>query len=271
MVEFYEGTLETMIERLQKTIASFDHEWSEKCIPATEEQIQYLEKIFEQYHYSLPTAYLAYLKAMGQSDGGLLEREWDGFAEPGISGILELFDEEGFYEEEDLDLEKGYYLFSYHWTGAHMYLRLSEDYNNPVVVKPEGEGSVYASGSFEKYLFQKAFGMYSEKFKYKVSVGTSAVQMDAVLKKYSYPSSICGGTRKERMEFAEYLVKPYHVERMWFSDDTHYFCLGKQYALEIDIRETMIIVFSCKDAELKKRADIELNKIFDKTTKIVSS
>lgn len=252
-----------MIERLQRTIAAFDHGWYEKCIPATEEQIQCLEKIFGQYHYLLPTAYFAYLKAMGQSDGGLLEREWDGYAEPGIGGILKLFDEEGFFEEEDLDLKKGYFLFSYHWTGAHMYLRLRGDYDNPVVVMPASEGCEYVSGSFEKYLFQKAFKMYSEKFKYEVSVGTSAVQMDAVLKKYSYPSSICGGTTKERMEFAEYLVKPYHSERMWFSDDTHYFCCGEQYALEIDIRTTMILVLTCKDAELKKRADMELSKIFD--------
>lgn len=57
-------------EKLQKTIVAFNHDWIEKCISATVEQIQCLEKIFEQYYYLLPTAFLAYLNVMGQSDGG---------------------------------------------------------------------------------------------------------------------------------------------------------------------------------------------------------
>ncbi len=76
MKGFQEGTLDTMILRLCDTISEFDKEWITKCIPATEEQIQRLEDIFKKYHHTIPTAYLYYLKAMGQNDNGLLEDEW---------------------------------------------------------------------------------------------------------------------------------------------------------------------------------------------------
>lgn len=78
MVDFYEGTLDTLRERLCSSISSFDPEWVKSCVPATEEQIQQLQDILAEYHQTVPTAYLHYLRGMGQNDGGLLEREWDG-------------------------------------------------------------------------------------------------------------------------------------------------------------------------------------------------
>ena len=39
---------------------------------------------------------------MGENDGGLLEREWDGYMEPNLHTILELFDDEDFEAREYL-------------------------------------------------------------------------------------------------------------------------------------------------------------------------
>ncbi len=39
---------------------------------ASDEQIQQLENICAEYGYRVPKVYLDYLKAMGESDGGLL-------------------------------------------------------------------------------------------------------------------------------------------------------------------------------------------------------
>ena len=89
-MEFYQGTSDSVIERLCKTISNFDRSWLEKCVPASNGQIRQLENICGQYGYSVPRVYLDYLRAMGENDGGLLEREWDGYMEPGISNILEL-------------------------------------------------------------------------------------------------------------------------------------------------------------------------------------
>ena len=94
MIEFYQGTPESVIERLCRTISNFDQSWFEKCVPASDEQIRQLKNICGQYGYSAPKVYLDYLMAMGENDGGLLEREWDGYMEPGVHCILEQFAEE---------------------------------------------------------------------------------------------------------------------------------------------------------------------------------
>ncbi len=45
MVQFYQGTPESVMERLHRTISNFDKSWSSKCVPASDEQIQQLENI----------------------------------------------------------------------------------------------------------------------------------------------------------------------------------------------------------------------------------
>ena len=73
MAEFQEGTLDTMMERLCSSISGFDPEWVTHCVPATEEHIRQLQDIFAECHYTVPAAYLYYLRRMGQDDGELLE------------------------------------------------------------------------------------------------------------------------------------------------------------------------------------------------------
>ena len=166
------------MERLYRTISNFDRSWSSKCMSASDRQIQQLENICAEYGYRIPKVYLDYLKAMGENDGGLLEREWDGYMEPNIHTILELFCDEDFDAQEYL--QQGLLLFSYHWTEAHCYLRIKKQEDNPVVTDWENH---YFAGSFEKYLFQKAFNIYQEKFEHKLSVGTSVSSCDDIILK----------------------------------------------------------------------------------------
>lgn len=258
MTDFCEGTLDTMTERLCSAISSFDKDWVKKCVPASEKQIQQLGNICRQYGYALPEAYVRYLRAMGQSDGGLLEGEWDGHCEPNIGRILSLLGNKSW--DAKYDFERGRFLLSYHWADAHSYLKVSASEPNPVVLDMDGE---YFAGSFEKYLFQRAFKMYQEKFKYSAGAGTSIQSSDAVLKRYACPCSVYGGTARERMDFAECLVEPFHLEKAWFSDSLHRFYYDDSYALKIDAREGILIVFSCNEAALKEKADSELRKIFN--------
>ena len=53
MVEFQEGTLDTLMERLCSSISDFDPEWATRCVPATEEQIQQLQDILAKYRYTI--------------------------------------------------------------------------------------------------------------------------------------------------------------------------------------------------------------------------
>lgn len=54
------------------------------------------------------------------------------------------------------------------------------------------------------------------------------------------------------------------MDETWFGDKVHYFSYDTWYALEIDIWHSFLLVFSCDDPMLKKRADSELEKIFYK-------
>lgn len=227
---------------------------------ASDGEIQHLENICAEYGYRIPKVYLDYLNTMGESDGGLLEREWDGYMEPNIHTILELFCDEDFDAQEYL--QQGLLLFSYHWTEAHCYLRIGKQEDNPVVTDWKDH---YFAGSFEKYLFQKAFNMYQEKFEHKVSVGTSVNSCDAILKKYSFPCSICGGTAEEKMEFVRWLAVRFldlHEEEVWFGDKLHYFSYNEHYALSVNTYHSPLLVFSCDDILLKKKIDAQLNSIF---------
>jgi hypothetical protein len=197
---------------------------------------------------------------MGESDGGLLEREWDGYMEPNIHTILELFCDEDFDAIEYL--QQGLLLFSYHWTEAHCFLRIGKQEDNPVVTDWKNH---YFAGSFEKYLFQKAFNIYQEKFKHKSSVGTSINSCDALLKKYSFPCSVCGGTAEEKMEFVRWLVVrslDLHEKEAWFGDELNYFSYNDHYALSVNIYHSLLLVFSCDDIIWKKKLDAQLNSIF---------
>ena len=197
---------------------------------------------------------------MGESDGGLLEREWDGYMEPNIHTILELFCDEDFDAIEYL--QQGLLLFSYHWTEAHCFLRIGKQEDNPVVTDWKNH---YFAGSFEKYLFQKAFNIYQEKFKHKSSVGTSINSCDALLKKYSFPCSVYGGTAEEKMEFVRWLVVrslDLHEKEAWFGDELNYFSYNDHYALSVNIYHSLLLVFSCDDIIWKKKLDAQLNSIF---------
>lgn len=51
--------------------------------------------------------------------------------------------------------------------------------------------------------------------------GTSINSCDALLKKYSFPCSICGGMAEEKMEFVRQLVVrflDFHEKETWFGE-----------------------------------------------------
>lgn len=198
MAEFQEGTLDTLMERLCSSISGFDPEWVMRCVPATEEQIQQLQDILAKYNYTIPAAYLYYLRRMGQNDGGLLETECCDL-EVDIGTVLELLP--GKCE----DLEKGLFQFSDHWADACFYMKLSAADDNPMVTDREG---VYVTESFEKYLFRKAFCMYESSFTYSESTSSSVCSHPEKNKKEDCGTCpYYGDTVEERMDFINQMAE----------------------------------------------------------------
>ena len=244
MIEFYSGDTDTAIQRLCHSLDSFEPEWKYKVRPASDEDIARLQCICNQYGYHIPDVYMSYLRTMGADDGGLLEREWDGSMECDILSILDLFEDEN-YDAVD-DLKRGLLLFSYHWTDTNCYLDVSRSEDNPPVLDRDCQ---YFTGSFEKYLFQKAFNIYQEQVILKTSVGPSLNSCDVILKRHLFACAECGGTIEERMQFVKWWMKSLRLsgEEAWFSDKVHYFSYNNDYALSVNLYSGMLIVFSCND------------------------
>lgn len=250
MVEFQEGTLDTLMERLCSGISGFDPEWAKRCVPATEEQIRQLKDILAEYNYTIPAAYLYYLKRMGQDDGGLLENEWDG-CEVDIGTVLELLP--GKCE----DLEKGLFQFSDHWADACFYMKLSNKEDNPMVTD---WGGVYATGSFEKYLFRKAFHMYQRGFTYTDFKSESVCDHHERKKKENCRTCpYCGETVEKRMDFINQMAESYGIKKAWFSDQAHFICYSASYAFEINVCTGYSIQFCCNDDKLWEQVKYSLS------------
>ena len=259
MTEFQEGTLDTLMERLCNSISSFDPEWVKRCVPATEEQIQQLQDILAEYHYTIPAAYLWYLRKMGKDDGGLLERELD-FCEADIDTVLELQNEE--------DLEKGILYFAYSDPfDIGFFMKLSAMDDNPLVVTDWEEKN---AESFEKYLFQRAFHMYQKGFAHHITKENSGCHE----KKDKEDCRVCplyGDTVEERMDYFVRTAESYGVKKAWFSDPTHFICYNSNYTLEIRVqRKGYDAVFYYNDDKLLKQIGYSLRwpKIFDTISKL---
>ncbi|MDE7325251.1 MAG: SMI1/KNR4 family protein, partial [Lachnospiraceae bacterium] len=266
MTEFQEGTLDTLMERLCSSISSFDPEWVTRCVPATEEQIQQLQDILAEYHYTIPAAYLYYLKRMGQDDGGLLETECSDL-EVDIGTVLELLPDRG-DSDSGKDLEEGLFQFSDHWADSYFCMKLSNTEDNPMVTDLKG---VYIAESFEKFLFRKAFYMYKGGFTYRKFESDSVCTHHEKNKKEDCRTCPhCRDTEEERMDFIHQMAETYGLKKAWFSDQSHFICYNASYAFEIDVCRGYSIKFSCNDDKLWEQVRYSLG-LFSKFFACLSS
>ena len=236
-ISFEAGSLETMIERLFKTMNSIDKQWSEKVEPASQKQIHALEEIadLKQHGKSIPYAYLLFLEEMGQNDNGLLEQEWDGYTEVNIDSILR--DYLRYIDEFDIDINE-YMLFSTHWSESVLFLKLTEG-ENPPVYKFDGQ---LFSGSFENYLFQMAFRKAKNTlFLYHIHCAASTERFRDILAK----KTVQNFSWTKPVELMEALLKPYQLQKAWFSDDAHFYGISSEYLISVNLYCTPnITIFS---------------------------
>jgi len=231
-IPFEKGSLDSMIDRLCKTMNAMDREWSKKVEPASPSQIQVLSEFLKPYGKNIPLAYLLFLQAMGKNDGGLLEQEWDGATEVSLDKALE---HTYHYEWEDA-LPGGLLPFSFHWTDAILSLKLTGEDNPPVYYD-----RYLFSGSFENYLFQMAFRKAANtQFLYQVNGGASQNGFRNILSGKSAQNI----QWKETMEFVETILKPYRLQKAWFSDNVRFCGISSEYIVIVDLYCTFNIQIS---------------------------
>ena len=253
-ISFEAGSLETMIERLFKTMNSIDKQWSEKVEPASQKQIHALEEIadLKQHGKSIPYAYLLFLEEMGQNDNGLLEQEWDGYTEVNIDSILR--DYLCYIDEFDIDMNE-YMLFSTHWSESLLFLKLTEE-ENPPIYKFDGQ---LFSGSFENYLFQMAFRKVEDtQFLYQIEFAASPKRFREILSEKSV-QSIQWTTR---MELIEYLLESYQLQKTWFSDEVHFYGISSEYVIHVDLSWALNITVSSDDHSVLQKINRSLACLF---------
>jgi hypothetical protein len=255
-ISFEAGSLETMIERLFKTMNSIDKQWSEKVEPASQKQIHALEEIadLKQHGKSIPYAYLLFLEEMGQNDNGLLEQEWDGYTEVNIDSILR--DYLRYIDEFDIDMNE-YMLFSTHWSESVLFLKLTEG-ENPPVYKFDGQLLLF-SGSFENYLFQMAFRKVEDtQFLYQTEFAASPKRFREILSE----KSVQNIQWTTRMELIESLLEPYQLQKTWFSDEVHFYGISSEYIIHVDLSWALNITVSSDNHIVLQKMNRSLARLF---------
>lgn len=255
-ISFEAGSLETMIERLFKTMNSLDKQWSEKVEPASQKQIHALEEIadLKQHGKSIPYAYLLFLEEMGQNDNGLLEQEWDGYTEVNIDSILR--DYLRYIDEFDIDMNE-YMLFSTHWSESVLFLKLTEG-ENPPVYKFDGQLLLF-SGSFENYLFQMAFRKVEDtQFLYQTELAASPKRFREILSE----KSVQNIQWTTRMELIESLLEPYQLQKTWFSDEVHFYGISSEYIIHVDLSWALNITVSSDNHIVFQKMNRSLARLF---------
>lgn len=232
-IPFEKGPLTTMIERLCKTMNSMDKEWSKGIKPATQNQIQSVIDILKQYGKNVPLAYLLFLQTMGMDDNGLLEHEWDGFTEINMDAALGTYRE--YYDDF---VPYGFLPFSFHWTEAILSMELTEADNPPIY---NGYAKTPFSGSFENYLFQMAFRQVENmQFLYQVRCATSKEEFRDILAEKAAQNF----SWTKPMELIETLLKPYQLQKAWFSDDVRFCGISSEYLISVDLHWALNIRIS---------------------------
>ena len=258
---FPAGGLDTMMDRLSFAMDRISPGWSGTLKPASPDEIEAYRKA--AHAPRVPLAYRLFLERAGNGDGGRLEGEWDGCSQADLPALLEKGDPlEAFREYPDEADPRRFLLFSTHWTDSDLYLDLDQGGEDPPVLF-FGHGP--HSGSFQNYLFQMAFRRLAwDGYLCRAADGSSKMDADWVLRRRlpGYTGNPLGGTPRERMETARPLLDPYPLERLWFSDDTHFCAMGEDLAVHLDTTWALNFTVAGQDkARVEELANLLLENL----------
>ena len=133
----------------------FDNTWKERIRPASVEQIKKLREVSQlgRYGIELPKAYKIYLEMMGIDDGGLLSKFFNGRT-ANIEDIIQIYN--NLCESEPEVLDTPYQIIFWCDWGGNVFIDLSGNHGDSILVVYQGETYNMVSESFEKMIFQAA-------------------------------------------------------------------------------------------------------------------
>lgn len=208
-----QGKCDSIFARLSHYIGLFDNTWKEQIRPASAEQIKKLREVSQlgRYNIELPRAYKIYLEMMGVDDGGLLSKFFNG-GTADIEDIIQIYN--NLYESEPEALDTPYQIIFWCDWGGNVFIDLSGNHGDNILVVYQGETYNVVSESFEKMIFQAAFKTY-EVFSNQLDFGVSI----AGLREKIQPDKV--------HTTLEALCLKYGFIKLWISDSKWYMARGE--------------------------------------------
>ena len=195
-------------------------DWYTKIQPASEKNIAALKKVsgFAQRGLELPAEYLAFLRRMGQNDGGLLSNYFDCYSD--IVHLIRYYEENDEYFDEEPD-----------WQDNQLLITIGELTDEPdfcLTVKEDGSHEIsgrsytwshkqptdYYAETFDKFFMQIIFHLY-EQAKYQNTIFFTSCYNDVKDNVLQYGDTTI-------MRQVDELAAQYGFQKSWCSDQWHY-------------------------------------------------
>ena len=217
------GSEETFIDRLIDYVSYYDPDWKGSLVPASDEQIQRYKEFseIESTGKDIPATHLAYLKRMGQDDGGLLTKL-------GAGGFYDIDYLIGFYHADPKlwpNWEDPTHLVIFNsYMGIPLSIALLE--NDLIIDGDDEENYKYYAENFEKMVFQHAFHQLG-RCEYNISIASSKNSVNEAKEAYQVTNILDHLTR---------VVEAEGLAKAWFSDETHFIAISDR--INVSVRNT---------------------------------
>lgn len=205
-------------------------DWYQNIKPASEEDIAALKKVsgFAQRGLEIPAEYLAFLRRMGQNDGGLLSNYFECYSD--IGHLIEYYNEEDEYFDDE-DFQDNQLLISIGIiTGEPDFcLTVKEDGSHEVSGRSytwsHKQPTDYYAETFDKFIMQIIFHLY-EQAKYQNTIFFTSCYNDVKDNVLQYGDAAI-------MQKVDELAERYGFQKSWCSDQWHYYGFKEKSCLMI--------------------------------------
>lgn len=233
-IDEYINSIDVTSERFRPAWKGrIDPQWNQKIRPASEEQIAELKRIsgFAARGYEIPKEYLAFLRRMGQDDGGLISNYFDCYTD--IRAIINYYQDqtgEEWFDENDEPRENQLLITIGAMTNEPDFcITLKEDGGHEVSGRhytwSQKKATDYYAETFDKFIMQIVFHLY-EQAKYQNTVFLSSCYNDIKETVQQYGDA-------KLMQMIRELAQSYGFQPSWCSDQWHYYGFKEKCCLII--------------------------------------
>lgn len=199
-----------------------DLDWYTKIQPASQEEIAVLKKVsgFAKHGLEIPAEYLAFLRRMGQNDGGLLSHYFDCYSD--IGHLIEYYNDEEqdeYFDDEDLQDNQLLVSIGIMTNEPDFCLTVKENGSHEVSGRSytwaHKKTTDYYAETFDKFIMQIVFHLY-ERVKYQNTIFLTSCYNDIKDNVQQY------GDETIMRRLCE-LAERHGFQKSWCSDKWHYY------------------------------------------------